>query len=129
MRTYAREVAFSWVYRDIMCNEKGDLDYNLFDQTKLDDDDKIYASTLVNDCMDNIESYRQGISDLSRDFSLDRVFKIDLALLVMAMCELDSKQAPVAVVINETLTLARRFSTDKSVSYINGVLSNYVKQK
>ena len=58
-----------------------------------------------------------------RDRSLDRLGMLDLWILRLGIYELQSRQLPVAVVINEAVELANRFgATDESGAFINGVL-------
>lgn len=64
------------------------------------------------------------LSDASHSWPLHRMPTIDRAILRMATYELlDRSDVPVAVVIDEAVTLAKRFSTDNSGSFVNGVLS------
>ena len=64
------------------------------------------------------------LSDASHSWPLHRMPTIDRAILRMATYELlERAEVPVAVVIDEAVTLAKRFSTDNSGSFVNGVLS------
>jgi N utilization substance protein B len=64
------------------------------------------------------------LSDASHSWPLHRMPTIDRAILRMATYELlERGEVPVAVVIDEAVTLAKRFSTDNSGSFVNGVLS------
>ena len=61
-------------------------------------------------------------------YEVDRIFKIDLAILVVAIYELKfDKTNPVGVVVNEAVELAKKYSTDKSYSFVNGILAKVVK--
>ena len=58
------------------------------------------------------------------------MYKVDLAILVVAVYEIkNEKEIPVAVSINEALNLAKKYSTEKSAGFINGVLANFAKNK
>ncbi len=60
---------------------------------------------------------------LHEGWSLDRLGILDLWILRLGMYELQSRQVPIAVVINEAVELANRFgATDESGGFINGVL-------
>ena len=60
---------------------------------------------------------------LHEGWSLDRLGMLDLWILRLGIYELQSRQVPVAVVINEAVELANRFgATDESGAFINGVL-------
>ena len=58
----------------------------------------------------------------SANWRLERMPAVDRSILRLAVYEMSSTDSPVPVVIDEALELARQFSTDESVSFINGVL-------
>ncbi len=68
--------------------------------------------------------------NLSEKFSFDRLFKIDLAILMLATHELMfNKTNSIKIVVNEAVELAKKYSTDNSYSFINGVLANIIKNE
>lgn len=62
------------------------------------------------------------IAEKSEHWRLDRMAAVDRNLLRLAIYEMTEMGTPPAVVIDEALELARQFSGDESVSFINGVL-------
>jgi len=62
------------------------------------------------------------ISEKSEHWRLERMPAVDRSILRLAVYEMNELQTPVPVVIDEALELARQFSGDESVSFINGVL-------
>ncbi len=64
----------------------------------------------------------QRISDKAAHWKLDRMPAVDRNILRMAIYEMSKRSTPAVVVIDEALELARQFSGDESVSFINGVL-------
>ena len=69
------------------------------------------------------------ISEFSNSWTIERMPAIDRNVLRLAIYELiDRPEVPVAVVINEAVDLAKRFSTDESGRYVNGVLSAIAKR-
>lgn len=62
------------------------------------------------------------IADKAENWKLDRMPLVDRNILRMAIYEMSRKDTPAAVVIDEALELARQFSGDESVSFINAVL-------
>ena len=65
---------------------------------------------------------------LTDNFSIDRIFKVDLAILLVAINEFKFyKQTPIKVVVNEAIDISKKYSTEKSYSFINGVLAKYIK--
>jgi N utilization substance protein B len=71
----------------------------------------------------------QLIEDAATGWTLKRLAVIDRLVLVLAVCELlDPDGAPLAVVIDEAVELAKAYSTDDSGSFVNGVLSTIAAQ-
>lgn len=60
-------------------------------------------------------------------FPLNKISKIDLAILRLAVFELLAKTAPPKVIINEAVELAKEFGGDASFSFVNGVLGTVLK--
>lgn len=69
------------------------------------------------------------ISKATEGYELKRIYKVDLAILVDAVYEINYLKEPVAVIINEAVELAKKYSNEKSPSFINGVLSKIVNNK
>ena len=69
------------------------------------------------------------ISEFSHAWTIQRMPAIDRNILRLAIFELlDRPDVPVAVVINEAVELAKRFSTEESGKYVNGILSAIAKR-
>lgn len=69
------------------------------------------------------------ISSNVKGYTIDRMFKVDLAILVLSVYELKYyEQTPTKVLINEAVELAKKYSTEKSYSFINSALASVVKQ-
>lgn len=66
---------------------------------------------------------------LSKDWSTDRMGKVDLSILRLALFELNHEDdTPKSVVINEAVELAKKFSSPEASKFINGILGAYVKE-
>lgn len=68
------------------------------------------------------------ISDKAEHWKLDRMPAVDRNILRLAVYEMTKQKTPAAVVIDEAIELARQFSGDESVSFINGVLDAVHRQ-
>ncbi len=62
------------------------------------------------------------ISEKSENWKLERMPIVDRNILRLAIYEMSRQETPPAVVIDEALELARQFSGEASVSFINGIL-------
>lgn len=130
MRKQAREVVFKLIFENQNALE---FDYsfclnNLVEENKFDVDDlkfieELYLlySTNKNDVLEKIKSGVKG-------YDIDRIYKIDIALLSLAVTEIDYFKTPAPIVCNEVIMLSKKYSTDKSYSFINGVLSNFYSE-
>lgn len=126
MRSYAREVAFCKIYTYIM-RQEFDGDFSQFDETKLDENDLEFTNALVNGVIGCKSELDAIIADLSKQFKLSRIYRPDLAALEIGVYEMQHTDTPHPVVINEAVGLAKKYSTDKSVSFVNGVLAAFAR--
>lgn len=126
-RKKSREFAFRLVFEKFF--HEPDIDISESDEDfVLDDEDKNF----VNELFDGINNHYDEIINIIKDniegYELDKVFKVDLAILVLAIYELKfSDSTPQKVVLNEAIELSKKYSTDKSFSFVNGVLAKIVK--
>lgn len=82
-----------------------------------------FATRLAHDTVGRLETIDTLIADTSERWRPERMAIIDRLILRMAVCEMQRDRAtPPAVIINEALELARTFSSEDSVKFINGML-------
>ncbi len=81
-----------------------------------------FMERLVKGAMERAVEIDQRISAHSEHWRLDRMSAVDRNILRLAVYEMLEGSTPPAVVIDEALELARRFSGEDSVAFINGVL-------
>jgi N utilization substance protein B len=87
------------------------------------------ASLLVEGVEDRREEIDALLTDHARGWTLERMPVIDRTVLRIATYELiDRPDVPTAVVIDEAVELAKRFSTDDSGRFVNGMLSAIAKK-
>ena len=75
----------------------------------------------------NTEIIEQMKSCLAKDWTIERISKIDISILKIAIYEILYKKIPFKVAINEAVELAKTFGDDKAPSFVNGVLASIVK--
>ena len=66
-------------------------------------------------------------SNLKEDWNIDRISKVDLALLKLGIYEIFYSKLPYKVVINEVVELAKKYGDEPSPSFVNGILANIIK--
>jgi N utilization substance protein B len=69
------------------------------------------------------------IQDSAPQWPIDKLNKIDLAILRLAVYELENEDTPPKVVIDEAVELAKEFGSESSSSFINGVLGTIYKEE
>ena len=95
------------------------LEVKVFDFYK-----SLYISTV-----DNRARIDEIIKKTSLNWEMDRMPAIDRSILRMAVCEMMIlSDAPVAVIIDEAIELAKKYSTEKSGKFVNGVLDGIARQ-
>ena len=87
------------------------------------EEDKAYTMAAVEGTRANLEAIDAVIDSFAKGWNTQRMNRVDLAILRLAVYELKyRKDAPVGVVINEAVELAKKYSSDEAPAFINGVL-------
>lgn len=83
----------------------------------------VFATELARDTVQRLAASDARIANSSERWRPERMAVIDRLILRMAVCEIErDRTTPPAVIINEALELARTFSTEDAVKFINGML-------
>ena len=94
-----------------------------------DDDDLDFAKTLFRTVIDNEERFRELIKEQTRNWDMERIAFMDLAIMQTALAEITSfPEIPLRVSINEYVEIGKMYSTPRSGSYINGMLDTIAKR-
>lgn len=128
MRSYAREVAFCKVYEYLMGGDCDD-DLSQFQTDKLSEEDIAFIGTLVKGVAEHKQQLDEIVAEHSRAFKLNRIYRPDLAVMELALYEMLYCDTPHPVVINEAAGIAKKYSTPKSVGYVNGILAAYDRRQ
>ena len=131
-RSAIREITFKLVYsleiqkiEDINEQIKLYLECNNIENS----DAKEYLENVVIGINEHKEEIKKLIEkNLKADWKIDRISKIDLSLLELAIYEIKYNQIPYKVAINESLELAKKYGEDNSKNFINGILASIVKE-
>ena len=113
------------LFKNLTENSLGELFYfKLFSNIP----DKKYFDDLANLSLKNFESNNQLINKCITNWDLDRLAKIDLVIINLAITELvNFKEIPIKVSLNEYIEISKDYSTEKSSLFINGILDKIVK--
>lgn len=128
-RRAARENLFKLIYEYNVTNAENKFSLSLL-TTGMDEDDFLYVNTVYKGIIENRELLLEKIGRYSSSFAVSRIYKIDLALLLIAAYEIVFiDDIPDSVSANEATELAKVYSTEKSYSFVNGVLASIIKEK
>ena len=87
------------------------------------------TTLLVEGVADDYDLLNEMISANARGWTIERMPSLDRAVLRLAITELRKRpDVPIAVVIDEAVSLAKRFSTDDSGRFVNGMLSTVARE-
>ena len=79
--------------------------------------------------MENANAIDAQLAPYLRGWTIERLTRVDLAILRLAVYELMLGENPAGVIINEAVELANQYSTDKAGAFINGVLGNLARAR
>jgi transcription antitermination protein NusB len=128
-RHRAREAALQILYQwDIGHGDVGAAAATFFthqwpESDSPSDELRAFAASLASDTVDRLAAIDPMIAETADRWRPERMAVLDRLILRMATCELlRDRETPPPVVINEALELARTFSSEASVKFINGML-------
>ncbi|MCQ4921630.1 transcription antitermination factor NusB [Tissierella carlieri] len=128
-RKQAREGTMKILYQMEINEDFSDEALELyFNNFSFDELEKEYILDAMTKIKENLESIDKYIELYSEGWNLNRLAKIDLAVLRIAVYEiLYRKDIPIEVSINEAIEIAKKYSTEESFKFINGVLGGFVR--
>ena len=88
----------------------------------------------LNDILFGVSRNEEEISkliegNLKENWAIERISKINLSLLKIAIYEMVYQKLPYKVAINEVVELAKKYSDEQAQAFINGILASIVKEK
>ena len=129
-RSSIREQAFKLLYsleiqKDI--NEAEQIDLYLESNNIKDEEAVSYIKNAIFGIDKNKKDIDEEIvQNLKSNWKLERVSKIDLTILRLAIYEIKYKDLPYKVAINEAVELAKKYGEDTSKNFVNGILASIV---
>lgn len=103
------------------------VDENLiFEENKVENDEERDFSLGIFSCIkDNFNALEQKIEDnLKNNMKIKDLCVVDKAILLASIAQIDFMNEPMGLVINEAVRIAKKYSTDKSHAFVNGVLAS-----
>ncbi len=114
-----------------LTDEKKSLEYEKESSTKkISDKEKARLKERYESIMEKLPEIDKIIEEVSSGWRINRMGKVDLALLRQAVFEIYfDADIPTGVAINEAVELAKAYGQDSSPGFINGILAKAVKEK
>lgn len=114
-----RETAMTCLYQHFLLN--GDIKSIVFENAGNEIDPFLYTVTI--DALKHKDFYIKKINNvLNEEWTFDRLGCVEKAILLMATAELDFETATKAIVIDEAVTLSKKYCDEETYKLINGVL-------
>lgn len=130
-RSAAREEAFKLLYSLEVQNENREEQIELYLENEEISDEKTrqYILEVTKGIQENSEVIEKKITDnLKKDWKIERISKVNLSLLKLAIYEILYAETPYKVAINEVVEIAKKYGDDTSPNFINGILASVVKE-
>lgn len=128
-RRQLRENVFKMLFRVEFHDEKEMPEQLILFEDEVEpisEDEKIYMTNKYKDIYAHIEELDAAINEVSKGWKTTRMGKVDLTLIRLAVYEIRFEEdIPVKVSINEAIELAKKYGTDDSPAFVNGILAKF----
>jgi transcription antitermination protein NusB len=118
------QMLFQW---DMSHQEPAKLEDKFWRAAKASDGTREFANQLFEGAAKDVVALDELIVKHAENWRLERLALIDRAILRLAMHELRTTDTPPKVVLNEAVELAKKFSSEQSGSFVNGILDAFQK--
>lgn len=121
------DLSCSMVLKTLKMQEQNN-EFELLPLYKKDDDEEEFIRLLLQKTIAMDKENEQLIDDLTKNWELDRIAKMDVLLMKMAITELQVfNSIPTKVTLNEYIEISKFYSTPKSNGFINGILDKSIE--
>ena len=125
-RKLALSTIFSWLFTEPDTDLSINISKEILESEGIEYNDKL-TKFIVEGVQENIKEIDKIIEECAPEWPLDKIAKIDLVILIIAIFEiLYGKKTPVKVAIDEAVEIAKDFGNDTSHKFVNGVLGTVV---
>lgn len=126
-RKTARAHAMKLIYEWEMGGDGGEETRLNLLKVEPGESESAFMDRMFSGVVEHVDEIDQKIAEFSRGWSIERITRVDLAILRLATYELMLGEVPSGIVVNEAVDLANTFSTDKAGAFVNGVLGNIAR--
>ncbi|MDB2780068.1 transcription antitermination factor NusB [Clostridioides difficile] len=115
-------------YKELALQYSKNTNLKLEDTEIEDVIDKKYINTVCKALKENHDKIDELINKYAKNWTVDRMPKVDVSILRLSVCEILYLDTPNKVSINEAVELAKIYCDDKSPKFINGILGSVVDE-
>ncbi|QIB26012.1 transcription antitermination factor NusB [Caloranaerobacter azorensis] len=129
-RKIAREEAVKLLYQMEMNEDFSEQTKNEYLKTNNFKEDEVeYLNRVFERLIEKLPVIDSKIEKYSEGWKINRIAKVDLSILRLAIFEIMyMDDIPIEVSINEALEISKKYSTEESSKFINGLLGSFVKE-
>ena len=129
-RRIARDSAYKLIFEYLFRKERDGFTLDIVcADSNITQADKNYIQTVYDGVIDHFDELVELISSCTTGFNTERIFRPDLAALLLAAYEMKyMDDIPMPVSVSEVLELVKSYSTEKSAAFVNGVLAGVYKK-
>lgn len=130
MRRDAREAVYKILYADLFYENDDEFEKETMEESSLSKDDEEFANALLSAIKEHKSGLEEIIGKHARGYSFERIFSTDKCALYIAVAEIKYfDDIPTVVSIDEALSLVRKYSTEESLNFVNGILASVKKEQ
>ena len=130
MRRDAREAVYKILYADLFYENDDEFEKETMEESSLSKDDEEFANALLSALTEHKSELEEIIGKHARGYSFERIFSTDKCALYIAVAEIKYfDDIPTVVSIDEALSLVRKYSTEESLNFVNGILASVKKEQ
>lgn len=131
-RSEIREQAFKLIY-SLEIQKKENIEEMIELYLESNEITNKNAIEYIKDAIYGIEDNKEEILEkiekhLKSDWRIERISKVDLSILKLAIYEIKYKEIPFKIAINEAVELAKKYGEESSKNFVNGILASIVKE-
>jgi N utilization substance protein B len=123
-REYALQMLFQW---EMGKQEPAKIENGFWANARAQKSTREFANQLFENAAARTVELDPIISSHAQNWRIERISAIDRAILRLAISELRTSGTPAKVVLNESVELAKKFSSEEAAGFINGILDAVVK--
>ena len=123
MRTESRVFAFKIIFSTLFESDAEEAKLNFEENLNFSKNDKDFANSILAEFTNNKLALEEELTTFLENYELDRIYKVDLALIYLGMTEIKYIKTPKPVVINEVVEIAKKYSTENSSKFVHGILA------